>query len=1053
MPIQQFFTKKRIKLFFGIIIIIPVILFTLLVGIIYYYQDSIVQHAIEIANKDLKGRFSVSGSHVAPFANFPQISIDLEHVKVYESKKKNADCLVHVNDVYVGFSLWDIVSGNYTIKGIKLKDGHIDVKQHKDGSINIANALASDLPPEKVEEELHLDLKAISIENIDISKLNEETNLKLDVFINKAKSKFKSDKINIDFRLETDFFISVLQDGDSTFFKHKHIHFDTKFSYKKATKMVVFNETQVELEKAVLDFNGSVHLNNDMEVDLKLKGHKPDFNLFLAIAPDELKDALNTFENRGKIYFNATVKGKTANGNRPALEAHFGCKEGGLTNIKTGKKMNDIGFDGYFSNGKNRDLNTMLFTLNNIKVKPEIGKFNGKLRVFNFVSPNVEMQVDADLDLDFLAKFTNARALKDVGGKILLQMKFHDIIDFNQPEKSIERLNESYYSSLKVQDFHAKIPGLPLPIKNFNLFATSKGHAVNLKYLSLTIGNSDFEMLGYLSDLPAIIHHTDIPVEAGLKIHANRIDFAELTKDGTGKVGFNEEVKQLDMKLKFITSARAVTESENLPLGEFFLEKCNAQLKNYSHAIHDLHADLLIGKQDLTLKDFKGFVDASDFHFSGIFHHYDFWFKPNLEGDAKIAFDFKSNHLKLGELLYYGGQNHLPWEYRKEELSKFDLKGHSELHFSAGEFVKTTVYLDNLTGKFKKHPVSLAGINGKINYQADKLSLEHLKGVVGHSDFDVSLLVHLDQSKQRDFITLRANRIDVDEYLSHSTQQATELHGAEHDKVWSIFDAEFPNIDCKLDVGSFKYDAYTINKLTADVKVFHDHHVEINKIGLETAEGSISGNALFSGRDKKHIYLEPNLTIHHLNLDKFMVKFDNFGQDYLVSQNVHGYFQGKVTGKIHLHADLVPKLDDSNFKVNMTITKGKLENYAPLIDLGTYFEDKNVAMVQFDTLTNELLLSNGKLSIPQMVICSTLGFLKIEGSQGILGKMDMDYTIGVPWAMIKDVARNKIFKRKREEENEPDEIVKEKDGAKYVYFRVSGDLENYSVNLVKGKKK
>jgi hypothetical protein len=1053
MPIQQFFTKKRIKLFFGIIIIVPVILFTLLVGIIYYGQDSIVQHAIVIANKDLKGRFSVSGSHVAPFANFPQISIDLEHVKVYESKKKNADCLVHVHDVYLGFSLWDIVSGNYTIKGIKLKDGHIDVKQHKDGSINIVNALASELPPEKVEEDFHVDLKAISIENIDISKLNEETNLKLDIFINKAKSKFKSDKINIDFRLETDFFISVLQDGDSTFFKHKHIHFDTEFSYKKATKIAVFHETQVELEKAVLDFNGSVHLNNDVYVDLKLKGHKPDFNLFLAVAPDELKDALNTFENRGKIYFNATVKGKTANGNRPALEAHFGCKEGGLTNIETGKKMNDIGFDGYFSNGKNRDLNTMLFTLNNIKVKPEIGKFNGKLKVFNFVSPNVEMQVNADLDLDFLAKFTNASALKDVGGKILLQMNFHDIIDFNQPEKSIQRLNESYYSSLKVQDFHAKIPGLPLPIKNFNLFATSKGHAVNLKYLSLTIGKSDFEILGYLSDLPAIIHHTDIPVEADLKIHANRIDLAELTKDDAGKVGFNEEVKQLDMKLKFITSARAVTESENLPLGEFFLEKCNAKLKNYPHAIHDLHADLLIGKQDLTLKDFKGFLDASDFYFSGIFHHYDFWFKPNLEGDAKIAFDFKSNHLKLGELMYYGGQNHLPAEYRKEELSNFDLKGHSELHFSAGNFVKTAVHLDNLTGKFKTHPVSLAGINGKINYQADKLSLEHLKGVVGHSDFDVSLLVHLDQSKQRDFITLHANRIDVDEFLSHSTQQATELHGAEHDKVWSIFDAEFPNIDCKLDVGSFKYDGYTINKLTADVKVFHDHHVEIKKIGLETAEGSISGNAVFSGRDKNHIYLEPNLTIHHLNLDKFMVKFDNFGQDYLVSQNVHGYFQGKVTGKIHLHADLVPKLDDSNLKVNMTIIKGKLENYAPLIDLGTYFEDKNVAMVQFDTLTNELLLSNGKLSIPQMIICSSLGFLKIEGSQGILGKMDMDYTIGVPWAMIKDVARNKIFKRKGEEENEPDEIIKEKDGAKYVYFRVSGDLENYSVKLVKGKKK
>ncbi len=59
--------------------------------------------------------------------------------------------------------------------------------------------------------------------------------------------------------------------------------------------MAFFQETQVELEKAVLDFSGNIYLNKDVEVDLKLKGHKPDFNLFLAVAPEELKESLNSF--------------------------------------------------------------------------------------------------------------------------------------------------------------------------------------------------------------------------------------------------------------------------------------------------------------------------------------------------------------------------------------------------------------------------------------------------------------------------------------------------------------------------------------------------------------------------------------------------------------------------------------------------------------------------------------------------------------------------------------------------------------------------------------
>jgi hypothetical protein len=97
MPIQQFFTKKRIKLFFGIIIIVPVILFTLLVGIIYYGQDSIVQHAIVIANKDLKGRFSVSGSHVAPFAKY----LSTLNMSKYMSQKKRMPIVLFMYTMYI----------------------------------------------------------------------------------------------------------------------------------------------------------------------------------------------------------------------------------------------------------------------------------------------------------------------------------------------------------------------------------------------------------------------------------------------------------------------------------------------------------------------------------------------------------------------------------------------------------------------------------------------------------------------------------------------------------------------------------------------------------------------------------------------------------------------------------------------------------------------------------------------------------------------------------------------------------------------------------------
>src|SRR3990167_372965 len=67
-------------------------------------------------------------------------------------------------------------------------------------------------------------------------------------------------------------------------------------------------------------------------------------------------------------------------------------------------------------------------------------------------------------------------------------------------------------------------------------------------------------------------------------------------------------------------------------------------------------------------------------------------------------------------------------------------------------------------------------------------------------------------------------------------------------------------------------------------------------------------NGYFSGIDKQHIYFRPTIVMKHVNLDQLLFKFDNFGQDHLVSENLHGQLSGTLNGKIHMHADMTPKL-------------------------------------------------------------------------------------------------------------------------------------------------
>lgn len=88
----------------------PIVLFSVLVLIVYWKQDAIVQELLTTLNKDFKGEIRIKGSHISPFENFPYISIDLEGVEIYEAKNDKNHPILKVADLYVGFDLFNVSS-------------------------------------------------------------------------------------------------------------------------------------------------------------------------------------------------------------------------------------------------------------------------------------------------------------------------------------------------------------------------------------------------------------------------------------------------------------------------------------------------------------------------------------------------------------------------------------------------------------------------------------------------------------------------------------------------------------------------------------------------------------------------------------------------------------------------------------------------------------------------------------------------------------------------------------------------------------------------------
>jgi hypothetical protein len=64
--------------------------------------------------------------------------------------------------------------------------------------------------------------------------------------------------------------------------------------------------------------------------------------------------------------------------------------------------------------------------------------------------------------------------------------------------------------------------------------------------------------------------------------------------------------------------------------------------------------------------------------------------------------------------------------------------------------------------------------------------------------------------------------------------------------------------------------------------------------------------------------------------------------------------------------------------------------------------------------------------------------------------MKMDYVIGVPWKIIGEVGKQKLFaKGKKGPQDGADEIQYRQANTKSVYIKIAGDIENYKISLSK----
>lgn len=1024
----------------------PIVFLALSVFILAWKQEELTQRALDQINLEFTGELVLDQSRISPFANFPYISIDLQGFRFYPEKGTRSHAIYEVQDLYIGFSVWDLVRGQYEVKSIKIAGGFLNLIKNEVGEINLLTAKNLNATSEESGESLNFSLESLKMVSFDLIFEDESQKLTYTAHVQQAQASLQLQDEQWDLDVASQLVFDLHSQGASTFFSDKSVKLSLDLTYATETGNLVVNPSSLWLEESLFAASGRVSELKDIpQLDLKIEGQKPDFNLFAAFLPKELALALNDYQNQGEIFFIGTIRGPLADGLAPAIAIEFGCDNAYFLRADNQRKVDDLRFIGFYTNGPERSLKSSEFRLQNFNAKPDKGFFQADLLIRDFEDPYVKVKINADLDLAFVGEFFELDAIEGLSGQVLLTMDFDELVDLDVAASDFTQLQQSLQSEVRLKNLNFTIKGYPYAVEQVQAHAVMQKGRVQLNNLNFKIQDSDLSLKGTLSDLPALLHRQAKSIDVTLETASKALLLGQLFQQEGG-----ENLRDLRLKLAFQAKADELFNFRYLPRGIFKLEDFHVKLDKFPHTFHDFDAEVLIEKDRLVVKRFKGEIDQTDFQVTATMDNFSKWMKDSLDGTSTIQLNMSSKVLRFNDLLTYNGVNYLPESWRDETIKSLKASGKLVLDFKKDAFHSADFQLDNLSGLTTLHPLKLEGFKGKAHLENDYLLLEDFGGKMGGSSFAINLgyATGAKPNSKKDYLHLQAKALDLDALMGF---QGFE-EDTNHQEVFNVFELPFRNMEFKADVQQLNYHTFWLTDVHASLRSRADHYLYVDTLSFQIAKGSLAAKGYFNGSNPEKIYFHSEMRADKLDLDKLLFKFENFGQDYLINENLHGLVSGTIKSTFLVYPDLTPIVDQSEATMDLTVYQGSLVNFTPLSALSSYFGDRNLNRVKFDTLANTFELKGGVLHIPRMNINSSLGFIELSGKQSL--DLNMDYFIRVPLGMVTQVGFRALFggKSKQEVDPEQEDAIVFRDANKrtrFVNINMTGTPEDYKVALRK----
>jgi len=556
--------RKYLKRTIIILGIILGFIFTIIILFNLFFEEKIKSILLHKINEQLNTEITVEQINIDLFHDFPYSSLSFHQVEMKEaipdSIKGN---LFEAENVYLQFSIFDIITGNYDIKRIECENGYVKAIVYANGEDNY-HFWKEKTDSVVTDDSFNFDINKLIIKNMGVFYDNFKEKQSVSARIEEVflKGDFTSEEYQM--TIEGKVFLSKIAIQNQEFLSNQNIDISLELGVNNTSDTYSIEDGEISFHKMDIFLNGNMIYNDSTQyLDISLEGKDIGIQNITENLPQAYQNKLEKYKMKGNINLFAKVKGDLRNNQPPQIKIDFNVVDGYFKEKETEIELKKINIIGSYNNNGDSNLDNDILIVKTINaILNEKDKITASFSINGLKHPKIDCEIDATIDLAMLKDFISLEEVETLSGIMDLDFTYSGQIN------DVNNITRKDFVNSETKG-HIGLTDVDFKLKDYNYLLTE----INGKYrfnkqdiiieeMRGMLGSTDFQLEGSFLNILTYFFVEDSPLNIKAELFSEHVHIEEFLTKETSFPTKEEEYEliidkninlDLDLDIKTIT--------------------------------------------------------------------------------------------------------------------------------------------------------------------------------------------------------------------------------------------------------------------------------------------------------------------------------------------------------------------------------------------------------------------------------------------------------------------------------------------------------------------